>query len=214
MKIKQYSIVLLSIFIISLKGYSQCYNPTSPYKCLNIEPGGSEFLMTTLNNVTFSFNKLSDYLGGITMSGTTQLKLKIKSYSKTQTDSCRWKLVMSLDNNGSIGNNWELKTPYGNGHGTVPDIGLIQIRVYNPCSTPQLNNNYQTFTNINELRPIIYSDLIHEPGSHDQVNTDGSYIDDYCEYSFTFDYRIKPTLSNNFNPGIYELKVKFCLVEY
>ena len=210
-KISGKLIVLYVLIFFGNKAIGQCNFPATS-NCSGISPGGtSEFhLIPSPNNVDFTFDELSDYLGGRTISGSTVLKLKVDAFNA----SCKWKLVMYLDNNSSPGDEWETKTPYGTS-GVTPEVDLIQVRVYNPCGTPQSNNVYQTFSNMVTILPIIDAAAINPAGlcNGSEVNSKGSYLWDYGEFSFTIDYRITPGLTANYKPGIYELKIRFCLVE-
>jgi len=204
-------IVLIILLTFGYKGQAQCNFPAS-INCSGIAPGGtSEFyLVPSPNNVDFTFDELSDYIGGRTISGSTVLKLKVDALNA----ACKWKLIMYLDNNAAPGDEWETKTLYG-GSGTIPEADLIQVRVYNTCGTPQFNNVYQTFANMVTILPIIDAAALNPAGNCDgsEVNTPGNYISDYGEFSFTIDYRIMPGLAANYKPGIYEMKIRFCLVE-
>ena len=212
MKIKSIKIIIVIIFlIIGFKNYSQCVRTTSNCSGTTLPDSSIYIISPVPNNVDFSFDNITKYNGGITISGATTLKLKITALNA----SCKWKLLMYLDNSPASGDIWEkLPGDYGKS-GSTPPVSLIQVRVYNTCGTPINNNAFQTFANITTVLPIIYDlGLIHPGncnGSH--VNTAGSYLNDFGEYTFFVDYRIQPSLHSGFKPGIYDLKIKFCLVE-
>lgn len=205
-------VVIMVVFLLfSDKSQAQC-NPPVTLNCSGIVPGGtSEFyLLPTPNNIDFSFDNFREYLSGTTISGSTTLKLRIDALNA----ACKWRLVMYLDNNASPGNEWETRSFYG-GSGTIPEVDLIQVRVYNVCGTPQFNGIYRTFTNITTVLSIINNPILNPNGlcNGSEVNSPGYYLTGYGEYTFNIDYRIVPSVVTNYRPGIYELTLRFCLVE-
>lgn len=213
--IKVYGKIILSIlcFAIAGIGFSQpCANPTTS-NCADAIAGTSDFLMSTSGNVDFEFNDMRKFVTGITHSGSTQLRLKI---DEVIAGSCKWKLIMYVDNNGHLPNNeWENLYYYGTS-GNDPELNLIQVNVYNGCGTPLNSGTYQIFAgNVQYDVLEIIPELIvrNMPGSCDgtNINGPGSYLTDYNEYNFTVDYRIMPGF--NIRPGAYQIKINFCLVE-
>lgn len=206
--------ILFLLLLITRLTYSQpCTNPATS-NCADAIAGTSQFLMSTPGNADFEFNDMQKYVSGITLSGATQLRLKIDEQIVGQ---CKWRLMMYIDNNGYLPNNeWEPLNFYGSS-GTVPELNLIQVKVYNGCGTPLNSGVYQIFAgniqyDILEIIPPL-PDPINLPGSCDgtNINGAGSYLSDYNEYNFNIDYRIIPGYSTR--TGTYQIKINFCLVE-
>ncbi|HXP53250.1 MAG TPA: hypothetical protein VN922_25120, partial [Bacteroidia bacterium] len=165
-------------------------------------------------NVNFEFDKISDYSAGITFSGSTILHIKMDSINRVCADGfpCTWKLVMYVDDFGAVGGQWDKLTGYGTGAGTTPSIDLLQVRVYNGCSTP-ICTSFQAFNPVDgSAIDIIDNAVLKAAGScSTNVNGVGSYLNHYNEYTFMVDYRIVPHY--DLAPGNYQLAVHFCLVE-
>lgn len=181
----------------------------------NCNPYPDNELLLSSSNTDFVFDSFTDYLGGVTLSGSTTLRLKVDSGNV----NCKWKLAMIIDNNpggGTAASDWETMNTYGSS-GTVPTLDAIEVRVYNGCNTPLNNNIYQTFfPAVNGSNIDIINDVMLNPASTPcipgvQVNSLGSYITHYNEFTFQIDYRVQPGFT--FNPGIYSIKISFCLVE-
>ncbi|MCX7955244.1 MAG: hypothetical protein N3A01_08680 [Bacteroidales bacterium] len=209
----KYIIVWCVVKCFSLLSQPVCNNPTTA-NCSDVVGGSSRFYMTTNPNIVFTFSDIRDYYRGIELCGATQLRLKIDS----NNINCKWKLIMYIDNNGFIpSNEWEPILYYGN-TGYAPQLNLIEVKVYNGCGTPLNNGIYQIFTN-NTNHDVI--EIIPElpvqnlPGNCDgnHVNSAGSYLTHYNEYNFNIDYRIKPDFNLKLLPGVYRIKINFCLVE-
>ncbi len=188
--------------MLSSKSIAQC------------EPGGGldcaklELIRTTSSNVDFIFDDFRKYVTGLTYSGSTVLRVVADSLDGNP--NCQWRLMMYLDN-GFTGE-WEQLVAYGSSD-SIPTLDLLQVKVYNSCGTPIVNNTYQSFEDIENyvlaiipVNPPVYADCDGNP-----VNTVGSYLTNYQEFSFTIDYRIKPGFA--YRPGAYQLKINFCLVE-
>ncbi|HNQ13564.1 MAG TPA: hypothetical protein PKM16_10190 [Bacteroidia bacterium] len=181
----------------------------------NCNPYPDNEMLIASNNTEFIFDSFTDYLGGITLSGSTTLRLKVDSGNV----NCKWKLAMIIDNNpggGTPATDWETLNTYGSS-GTVPTLDAIEVKVYNGCNTPINNNVYQTFfpalngSNIDIINDVMLNTASTPCVPGVQVNSLGSYITNYNEFTFQIDYRVKPGFV--FNPGIYALKISFCLVE-
>jgi hypothetical protein len=211
---------IVCIFLFGLnKSYSQVCAGPATNNCFSVTDPGltpSRFVQSpTPNNVDFVFDNLSKYISGITYYGSTVLKLVISP----QNVNCKWRLVMSVDNNGAPGNEWETNVTYGM-TGSKPQVSLIQVRVTNNCGTPEHNGTYQVFANkLTELN-IINSIILNPYACNGtEVNSAGTYLSNqYGAYSFTIDYRIIPTSDLIFKPldlrpGNYQFQIKFCLVE-
>ncbi|MGQ9846723.1 MAG: hypothetical protein ACUVQP_04370 [Bacteroidales bacterium] len=189
-----------------------CNNPVTS-NCSDVVAGTSRFYMSTPGNIDFTFSDIQKYISGITYSGSTQLRLTI---DEIVPGACKWKLMMYIDNNNHLpANEWEPLVTYGSS-GNIPELDLIQVKVYNGCGTPYLSGVYRIFENNNQydtLNIIPELPVRNLPGSCDgtEVNSPGSYLTDYNEFSFTIDYRIIPGFQHR--PGIYQISIHFCLVE-
>ncbi|PKP22818.1 MAG: hypothetical protein CVU05_02240 [Bacteroidetes bacterium HGW-Bacteroidetes-21] len=188
-----------------------CLNPVTS-NCADAIMGTSEFLMTTSGNVDFVFDDMRDFITGITHSGSTMLRLRI---DEVVPNSCRWRLMMYIDNNSVLpANEWETLVNYGTS-GQNPELDLIEVKIYNGCGTPLNSGVFQIFAgntqyDLLEIIPM-GPRIVPAPCDGSQVNGPGSYLTDYNEYSFTIDYRIKPGYI--LKPGAYQIKIHFCLVE-
>lgn len=201
-----------------------CDNPTT-FNCDN-NRSFSAMIMDTQANKEFFFDSFSKYRGGITLNGSTILKLKVAaSTSSLATGPCQWKLVMIVSNGSSTAtptplSEWETLTTYGAGSTVAkPSIDFLQVRVSNGCNTPKLSGQWQQFqpADGDMIEIINPTSVVVPPGagagcSGGETNGAGTYLgSDYNEFSFTVDYRIVPNVG--LTPGRYELFIKFCLVE-
>ncbi|GIV29773.1 MAG: hypothetical protein KatS3mg028_0839 [Bacteroidia bacterium] len=181
--------------------------------CSDAVAGTSRFYLNGKSNIDFTFDEMNEYVRGITYSGATQLRLKV---DEINPGLCKWKLIMIIENNGYLPNNeWEPLVYYG-GSGTVPNLNLIEVSVWNGCGTALYNGVFRTFSNnINNDTLSIIPDLVirNLPGPCDgtHINGPGSYLTDYNEFSFNIDYRITPGFA--LRPGSYQIRIRFCLVE-
>lgn len=207
----KYFIIIYLLLCISGASAQPCTNPVTS-NCADAIAGTSQFIMSTSGNIDFVFDDMRDYITGITQSGKTQLRLKV---DETVAGSCRWRLIMYIDNNMHMPNNeWETLVNYGTG-GNNPELDLIEVKVYNGCGTPVNSGVFQIFANnvqydILDIIPL-GPRIMPAPCDGSQVNGPGSYLTDYNEYSFTIDYRIKPGYL--LRSGAYQIKIHFCLVE-
>jgi hypothetical protein len=178
----------------------------------------------------FIFDSFSKYKGGITISGSTILRLVVKD-NPTDGGTCSWRLKVYVTNNGAPSDEWETKTTYGSGNGTQkPLINMLRVRIDNGCHTPQNAGVWQFFPDLDQDGEDVL-DIINPPttprnnniGSVDcggasgyQTNAVGSYLGpDYNEFTFIIDYKITPDvgLGSDFIPGRYQVDLKFCLTE-
>jgi len=216
--------VLLTVFFFSactVYSLAQCPSPdVAPYTCgpaahcdCATWPNNG-IIIENSPNVNFEFDKINEYSGGITYSGSTIIHIKMDSINRTCADGspCKWKLVMYIDNFGAGGSGWDKVGTYGTGAGTAPTIDLLQVRVYNGCNTPMCES-FQSFNAVDDASiDIINSAVLIPAGScRPNVNGVGSYLNHYNEYTFTVDYRIIPHY--NLAPGTYQLSLYYCLVE-
>lgn len=163
----------------------------------------------------FTFDSFSKYIAGITYHGIASVDVKVDDKA-IPDPNCKWALSMTVENNPSSGtpaDEWESLVSYGSGNATAPTIDILEVRITNGCSTSPIDGVYQTFTLDGD-----YIDIIENTGVRinagsciTNVNGPGSYLTNYDEYHFQIDFRIIPGFT--FNPGIYQLQVKFELVE-
>jgi len=224
------SFFIFILFLFSLgvnKSFAQanitvvaCDVPTT----FNCDPNhaNSAIIMDTQPNKEFTFDNFTKYNGGITLNGSTILKLKVAASTSTlATGTCQWKLVMIVSNGGSPAPAAEFETlaNYGSSSSTPkPSLDLLQVRVSNGCNTSPISGVWKSFLPADgDFIEIINPAILQAPGaggncSGGQTNGVGTYLGaDYNEYSFTIDYRINPTFA--YQPGRYEVFIKFCLVE-
>ena len=161
------------------------------------------------------FDDFTKYNGGITINSVTRLRIKVED--KTIADPlCSWNLKMYIENNSGAGtpiDQWEELMLYGNGDSNNPKINVLQFRVRNICSTSQGDNTFRSFQDTNDILDIIFDTMTIIPAGSctPNVNGPGSYLTNYDEFNFDIDIRINPGF--NFNPGIFNLNIRFRLEE-
>lgn len=169
---------------------------------------------TSINQVVV-FDDFTKYNAGITLNGVARLRIVVED--KAVPDPlCSWSLRMFIENNSGAGtpiDEWEELTTYGNGSGDNPQISALQIRVRNACATSPADNTFQSFSTTADILDIIGQMLPVTPaGSCTQnVNGAGSYLTNYDEFTFNIDIRINPSFQ--YNPGIFNLNIRFRLEE-
>lgn len=175
---------------------------------VQIEPNSSV-------NAMMTFDSFSKYTGGYTINGVAKIRVRVED--KAVIDPlCSWNLTMIVDNNPAAGtpaNEWEELNLYGIGSGQNPLVDALEIRVRNSCGTSPIDGIYTTFSNNMDIIDIIAPMLPVTPAGTCAINTNGpgSYMTNYDEFNFTIDIRVKP--GYQFNPGIFQLNVKFKLEE-
>ncbi len=175
---------------------------------VSFDPNTSESSMLTFDTPT-------KYQSGITINGAARLKIRV--LDKNIADPlCSWNLTMLIDNNpgaGTPNNEWEQLTLYGNGLSANPLIQSLEIRVRNACSTSPNDGVYQTFTTTTDIIDIIAALLPVTPAGScsNNVNGPGDYISHYDEFHFDIDIRVIPKFA--FNPGVFQLNLRFHLEE-
>ena len=90
----------------------------------------------------------------------------------------------------------------------------MAVRVRNACATSPHDNIFRSFNDANEILEIIREEIgnIVSAGScTTNVNGPGSYLTNYDEFNFDIDIRLNPGV--RFNPGIYNLNIRFRLEE-
>jgi hypothetical protein len=222
--------IFLSLLLHSYSGLAQCTCPVVPFPSSPM-PGGCEavamdmgIVSTASNtqNVDFTFDTFGKIKGGITISGSTLLRLKVPAKVILGVPQpCHWGLYMYIDNGGGAtpANEWQSNTIYGTS-GTKPHLDLMEVKVYNWCGTPCNTGTPQNFAASNlACIPIVHDVVTNIAGSCiPNVNGPGSYITNYNEYSFTVDYKIvplpePPAMPLSLRPGQYTITIHFYLVE-
>jgi hypothetical protein len=166
-------------------------------------------------NAMMTFDSFTKYNGGYIINGVARIKVKVED--KAIIDPlCSWSLIMTIDNNPGAGTpvtEWEELNQYGSGLGQNPTIDALEIRVRNSCGTSPIDGLFTAFTNNMDVIDIIAPMLPVTPSGTCALNTNGSgsYMTNYDEFNFTVDVRVKPGF--DFNPGIFQLNIKFRLEE-
>ena len=166
-------------------------------------------------NQVIVFDNFTKYNAGITINSVTRLRVQV--VDKTIPDPlCSWNLRMFIENNSGSGtpiDEWEELTTYGNGNSSNPKISALQVRVRNACATSPSDNVFRSFSDASEILDIIEQMLPVTPaGSCTQnVNGAGSYLTNFDEFNFDIDIRINPGFQ--YNPGIFNLNIRFRLEE-
>lgn len=178
--------------------------------CANVE-----ILPATSEQADFVFDSFSKYIAGITYHGVANVNIKVDDQAPPNPD-CKWMLTMSVENNPSSGTNadeWEQLVSYGTENTSPAKIEIMEVRVTNGCFTSPIDGIYQHFIQTGDLIEIIENTGIRiDAGScTTNVNGPGNYLMNYDEFHFQIDFRIVPSF--NYDPGIYQLQIKFELVE-
>ena len=123
---------------------------------------------------------------------------------------------MTVENNpsgGTAADEWETLTSYGTGGTSLPKIDILDVRVTNTCATSPIDGVYQNFNLTGDDIEIIENTgiRINAGSCTTNVNGPGSYMINYDEFHFQIDFRIIPEFT--FSPGVYQLQIKFELVE-
>ena len=166
-------------------------------------------------NAMMSFDDFTKYQGGYIINSVARIKVRVED--KTVIDPlCSWHLTMTIDNNSGAGTpvtEWEELNLYGSGLGQNPTIDALEIRVRNNCGTSPIDGMFQSFSSNLDIIDIIAPMLPVTPSGSCALNTNGAgnYLSNYDEFTFTIDLRVKPGF--DFNPGIFQLNIKFRLEE-
>ena len=220
--------ISVMFFCVLLHGQTApCTTSSLTFECDNTTTGNSGLVMNTTTNKEFVFDSFSKYNGGLTINGSTILKVKVGDSPAPFNGTCKWKLQMYVSNGGSSitadPNEWETLASYGAGTGSnKPTIDILQIRIDNGCNTPQnaglmvapFTAHGNVADIINPSGPVITpgAGINCAGGGGQETNGVGTYLGlDYNEFSFVIDYRLNPGFV--YAPGRYELSVKFCLTE-
>lgn len=208
----KYLSIIFSCLIFSLlvrKAYAQCGIPMTAF----CNPATTDISLDTPINVDMTFDSFSEYNGGITINGSSIVRLKVFD---NPASTCNWKLKMIVLNNGiPAANEWDRTATYGVGAGADPLLSLLQVRVTNGCGNTTMNGVWRSFPALAGSSLDIINSAVNTPaGTCDpllQTNGAGTHLANYNEYSFTVDYRLVPGFT--YIPGRYELSIKFCLTE-
>jgi hypothetical protein len=177
--------------------------------------GSVEIVPNSSVNQVVVFDDFNRYNGGITINSVTRIRITVED--KTVPDPlCSWNLRMFIENNSGAGtpvDEWEELTTYGNQNADNPKLSALQIRVRNSCATSPSDNTFQSFSTTADVLDIIAQMLPLTPaGSCTQnVNGPGSYLSNFDEFTFDIDLRLNPGFQ--YNPGIYNLNIRFRLEE-
>lgn len=202
---KSYILILLAFSLLTVTRIAQ-----SQIVCADVE-----ILPATSDQVDFVFDSFSKYISGVSFYGVAKVNIKVDDQAPPNPD-CKWMLIMTVENNSSSGtgvDKWETLANYSSGSSAPPDIEILEVRVSNGCSTSPIDGVYQHFIQSGDFIEIIENTGIRiDAGScATNVNGPGNYLMNYDEFHFQIDFRIVPGF--NFDPGIYQLQVKFELTE-
>ncbi len=197
------TLLLLLVIALSYSGAAQ------------INCGSVDFTPNTPITVNFTYDSFSEYLGGITINNIGRLQIVVEDQAVPDPD-CRWFLTMEVSNNpgaGTPATEWEELASYGTGTGSNPTIDIFEIRVRNACETSPINGVYQTFNSDGDITDIIANGLARNDAGNCNLNVNGpgSYLTNFNEYTFSIDVRVRPDFV--FDPGVYELSVRFHIEE-
>ena len=180
-----------------------------------IHCGLVEIVPNTTVNALLTFDDFTSYNGGRILNSVARIRIRV--LNKAIIDPlCSWSLVMVIDNNpgaGTPASEWEELLQYGSGNGTNPPINSLEVRVRNACNTSPIDGSFQTFTNNTDLIDIIAPLLPVTSANTCALNVNGpsDYLANYDEFNFDIDVRVLPNFT--YNPGIYQLNVRFHLEE-
>jgi hypothetical protein len=173
------------------------------------------------SNQLLVFDDFTKYNAGYTINRAASIRVKVDDQIPS-SGLCSWFLTVAIENGSGIllNDNWEELNTYGNTNSQEPKISLLQIRIRNGCQTSPSDGIWQNFTSginnpsiniIPEIINVTALDIISAGSCTQNVNGPGSYLANYNEYNFDIDIRINPLF--DYNPGIYQLNLKFHLEE-
>jgi hypothetical protein len=209
---KWFILVCLPLFVYNASHAQTNCNVSLTSNC-NPTGAGSQCVITGESTINFTFESFGDFLTGGNVFGASILKMIVGENVAPLAD-CRWRLNVHMDNNGGAPTAWEQVYAYGANTSPLPDVNILEMRLRNQCNTSLTGSTYATLaTTASNI------DVVESPGvsnnsgtcSSTNVNRPGSYLNNFGEYSFAIDYRLKPTL--NVQPGIYRLNVRYCITE-
>ena len=195
---------ILPFQLFFLVGYSQ------------IHCGTVDFVTDSPVSLNMQFTSFSDYSSGVTIIGAATLKLSVSD--KFPVDAaCRWFLRMEIENNpgsGTATKDWETLVQFGSGLAPEPTLDILEVRISNNCATGIANGIFtKPFTTTLDIEDIIAASATTTTAGSCTlgVNGPGNYLENYGEYTFRVDVRVKPGLI--FSPGIYQVNLKFHIEE-
>ncbi|MCD4730935.1 MAG: hypothetical protein K8R74_10065 [Bacteroidales bacterium] len=202
---KSYILFLLAFSLLTVTRFAQ-----SQIVCADVE-----ILPATTEQADFVFDSFSKYIAGVTFYGVAKVNIKVDDQTPPNPD-CKWMLSMTVENNASGGTAVDKCDPlvnYSSGSSAPPDIEILDVRITNGCSTSPVDGVYQHFIQTGDFIEIIENTGIRiDAGScTTNLNGPGNYLMNYDEFHFQIDFRIIPGF--NFDPGIYQLQIKFELTE-
>ncbi len=197
--------ILLAFSLLTVTRFAQ-----SQIVCADVE-----ILPSTIEQADFVFDSFSKYIAGVTFYGVAKVNIKVDDQVPPNPD-CKWMLTMTVENNPSGGtgvDRWETLATYSLGSSNPPDIEILDVRITNGCSTSPVDGVYQHFIQSGDYIEIIENTGIRiDAGScTTNVNGPGNHLMNYDEFHFQIDFRIVPGF--DFDPGIYQLQIKFQLTE-
>lgn len=197
--------ILLAFSLLTVTRFAQ-----SQIVCADVE-----ILPASTEQADFVFDSFSKYIAGVTFYGVAKVNIKVDDQAPPNPD-CKWMLTMSVENNPSGGtgvDKWETLATYSLGSSNPPDIEILNVRITNGCSTSPVDGVYQHFIQSGDFIEIIENTGIRiDAGScTTNVNGPGNHLMNYDEFHFQIDFRIVPGF--DFDPGIYQLQIKFQLTE-
>ena len=192
---------ILPFQLFFLVGYSQ------------IHCGSVDFVTNSPVSLNLPFTSFSDYASGVTIIGAATLKLSVSDKAIVDPD-CRWRMEMQIENGSTIGSDWETLVQFGSGVAPNPTLNILEVRISNNCATGIANGIFtKPFTSTLDIQDIIAASAttIAAGSCTPGVNGPGNYLENYDEYTFRVDVRVKPGLI--FSPGIYQVNLKFHIEE-
>ncbi|MDA9938333.1 hypothetical protein N9D34_01810 [Salibacteraceae bacterium] len=178
-----------------------------------IHCGSVDFVTNSPVSLNLPFTSFSDYASGVTIIGAATLKLSVSDKAIVDPD-CRWRMEMQIENGSTIGNDWETLVQFGSGVAPNPTLNILEVRISNNCATGIANGIFtKPFTSTLDIQDIIAASAttIAAGSCTPGVNGPGNYLENYDEYTFRVDVRVKPGLI--FSPGIYQVNLKFHIEE-
>lgn len=197
-------IVFIILSYSSLQGQTHC--------------GSVELILEEQGDTEFIFDNFSSYEGGFPRK--TIARLKVRVLDKAVPDTrCSWNLKILLDNDGAPPNELEELNLYGDGLGQNPLLSIFEIRAINDCMTSTDFSNFVPLADVDDvlelikplISPVNAGDVINAGACVQNVNGPGDYINNYSEFTFKIELRIKPGMT--YNPGIFGLTFNFRLEE-
>lgn len=198
------------VFILLFLLGSMWINSNSQIVCAEVD-----IVSNAGDRADFIFDSFSKYISGITYYGIANVDVRVVDQLPANPE-CKWMLTMEVENHslsGSAANEWETLASYGSGNADIPKIEILDVRITNTCSTSPVDGIYQSFTTTGDIIDIIENVgiRINAGSCTTNVNGPGSYLSHYDEFHFQIDFRIAPGF--DYEPGIYELQIKFVLTE-